>query len=126
MIAIGQGAGVWIRGPLGRARRLESSARVLDLSASPDERYLLAAAADGTVAVWRIADGRRLATLGGHQQRVVHLAFSADGMVLAAGWDGRVLTRDLRALDAAPAALIDQLEARWGIGVAMAQAAGPR
>ncbi len=95
-------------------RRLELATRVLDLAVSPDERYLLAALIDGTVAIWRLDDLALVATLRGHTQRVAHLAVAGDGTVLGAGWDGQVLAWDLRALEATPAALIAELEARWG------------
>ena len=99
----------------GAPHKLETRARIMDLAVSPDERYLLAAHTDGTITVWRLADERQVATLRGHGQRVASLAFTPDGIVHGAGWDGAVLAWDLRALDATPAALIADLEASWGI-----------
>jgi len=50
---------------------------------APDGRTLATAAAD--VILWDVASGRRVATLAGHAERNVAVAFSADGKMLAAG-----------------------------------------
>ncbi|HPD42274.1 MAG TPA: hypothetical protein PLD43_12040, partial [Anaerolineae bacterium] len=40
---------------------------------------------DGTVRLWRVADGRLLRTLEGHTGGVGSVAFSPDGATLASG-----------------------------------------
>ena len=82
---------------------------------SRDERFLLGARSDGTIVVWRIADGRTVAILRGHRQRVASLAILDDGTVLSAGWDGLVLRWDLRALDLPVAQAVAETEARWAL-----------
>jgi WD40 repeat protein len=61
---------------------------------SPD-RQLLAVGAnvdrsgrlDGTVRLWRVADGALTASLEGHTRPVADLAWSLDGQLLASGSD---------------------------------------
>jgi WD40 repeat protein len=55
---------------------------VLDVAFSRDGR-LASASLDGTVKVWEVATGRDVATLGGHTDWVVGVAFSPDGRRLA-------------------------------------------
>ncbi|MFF3306175.1 helix-turn-helix domain-containing protein [Streptomyces sp. NPDC002952] len=63
---------------------------VNDVAFDPAGRRLATASSDGTVAVWRTSDRRRIATVDG-SGRVRSVAFSADGHLLAAGrTDGTV------------------------------------
>jgi len=58
---------------------------VRDLAFSPDGTVLASAGSDGTVRLWRIADGKLLKTLSGHTNVVNKVAFSPDNRLLASG-----------------------------------------
>lgn len=60
---------------------------VLDLSVSPDNRYLAAAGHEDTATVWDLATGRQLTTLRSHHGFVNAVDWSADGRTLATGGD---------------------------------------
>ena len=47
---------------------------------------------DGTVTLWNVATGEETATLSGHEDGVLSVAFSSDGTTLASAgsWDGTV------------------------------------
>lgn len=51
---------------------------------TPDGAYL-AASRGAEIGIWRVADGRRMRTLRGHDQPVTTLAFRHDGEMLASG-----------------------------------------
>ena len=45
----------------------------------------------GRIRVWRIEDGKQLATFRGHKRRTTSIVFSPDSRFLAStGWDGKV------------------------------------
>ncbi|MEU2860826.1 WD40 repeat domain-containing protein [Streptomyces mirabilis] len=52
---------------------------------SPDGHALATASLDTTVRLWDIATSKTIATLHGHTQGVISVAFSADGCTLATG-----------------------------------------
>src|SRR5437899_1787434 len=54
-----------------------------DLAFSPDGRYLATPSAEKDIKVWDAATGQEVATLHGHDRRVLRLAFSPDGRRLA-------------------------------------------
>ena len=87
---------------------------VLDVAVSPDDRWIAAGTTAGTIEVWAVADGRRVAHLRGHQARVAWVGFAADAL-WSAGWDGEVLRWDLRALTASAEELIADADAAWGL-----------
>ncbi len=58
---------------------------VQDLAFSPDGTVLASAGSDGTVRLWRIADGELLKTLHGHTSIVTEIAFAPDNRTLASG-----------------------------------------
>jgi len=55
---------------------------------------LVTASIDGTVRVWRVADGRLLATLAGHAGAVTAARFDARGLVLSIGIDNTLKVWD--------------------------------
>jgi len=85
-----------------------------DVAVSPDERFVVAATADGTIEVWSVADGRRVAHLRGHQARVSWVGFAA-GALWSTGWDGVVLRWDLAALTAPASTLVADAAAAWAL-----------
>jgi len=67
------------------------------LAFSPDGRWLASGSWDGTVSLWEIPSGRRVATLEGHTSYVLSVAFSPDGRLLASGsGDGTVILWGVR------------------------------
>lgn len=91
-----------------------SGDRALDVAISPDDRWLAASTVAGTIDVWSLADGRWVAHLRGHQQRVPWVAF-ASGALWSASWDGVVLRWDLSALTAPATALAADAAATWDL-----------
>ncbi|HUG92406.1 MAG TPA: WD40 repeat domain-containing protein [Planctomycetaceae bacterium] len=63
----------------------EAPARVHQAAFSPDGTWVLAAAGDGRVRVWTIADGQPVVTFEAHQAPVLCAAFSADGRRILTG-----------------------------------------
>lgn len=75
-----------------RVWSLESGAQVLELAArdnvnavrfSPDGANILAGNSDGSIQIWRAADGNQLAVLNGHDFAVTALDLAADGRLAA-------------------------------------------
>jgi WD40 repeat protein len=58
---------------------------------SPDSSKLALGNSDGTIELWDVATGRKLATVKGHTNKVVSLAHSRDGKFLATGGSDRTL-----------------------------------
>ena len=73
---------------------------VIDLSFSPDGRWLASCSDDETIGIWRVSDGARVRTLAGHQDYLSAVEFSPDGRWLASGggdavikiWDAKTWT----------------------------------
>lgn len=86
-----------------------------ELALSPDNRWLAAGALDGSTRIYDAADGRLVAVLHSHSERVSSLSFSPDGQTLfTASWDGSVRLHALSALTESP----ERLQARaevWGL-----------
>lgn len=77
-------AGLLVDFETGRAARLRGHRDDLaGLAFSHDERQLASGSVDGTIRLWRVADGRNLAELPGHLESVEAVAFSPDGQTLA-------------------------------------------
>jgi len=51
-------------------------------SISPDGRRLAVGAVDGLITIWDLASRQEVATLKGHERRVIHVAFLSDGNTL--------------------------------------------
>lgn len=112
-IAVSHGRVLEIIHPGGRTERM-TPAYVTALLGSQDESVWIAAHSNGTLTVWRHPDATLLAILRGHEQRVAHVAFAADGKLVTAGWDGQILQWDLSVLSADPKQLVERAERVWG------------
>jgi WD40 repeat protein len=64
---------------------------VHSLAFSPDGSLLVSGSADGTVKLWRVADGSEVRTMRGHQGPVHFVAFSADGKFVISRGDDRTI-----------------------------------
>ncbi|HWL92284.1 MAG TPA: protein kinase [Phycisphaerae bacterium] len=62
-----------------------SDQRVMSVDFSPDGSKLAAAAADKTLRIWNVADGKLVRTLRGHAGPVTGVAFHPDGAHVASG-----------------------------------------
>jgi WD40 repeat protein/tetratricopeptide (TPR) repeat protein len=85
--------------------------KILGLTFSPDRTTLASGAQDGTVRLWRVADGTLLHTLEGHVGDVYSPAFSPDGATLAsqATDDPGVILWDVQS-----GQRLRRLEQQWG------------
>jgi WD40 repeat protein len=63
----------------------DTGAQADDVAISPNSRLVAMPGPDDTVVVRRLSDGKTVQTLVGHVDRVVGLAFSHDGTLLASG-----------------------------------------
>jgi hypothetical protein len=91
---IGGGDSNWappdLVGVLGEAARLRLSGETVFLSYSPDSK-LLAVPSGTDILLFDAKTGQYQRCLGGHDARVLPLAFSADGPLLASGSDDRTV-----------------------------------
>jgi WD40 repeat protein len=78
--------------PVGEVRRFEGHTKgAWGVAFSPDGRYALSGAGDGTVRLWEVATGREVRRFSGHNGAVEDVAFSPDGrQALTASHDGTV------------------------------------
>jgi len=93
-------------------------AGIKDIAISFDGAYLIAGGADTIARVWRLSDGKRVAELAGHTERISALEAHPHALLIATvSWDHSLRLWDLSAIEANPAALAAAIEASWG-GVA--------
>ncbi len=93
----------------------------LDVSLSPDERWIASAGPDDLARLWDAETGALRAVLSGHAARVSAVDFSRDGAMLAtASWDGTARLWDLATLGASVESLVREAEVTWGLGLAEA------
>ncbi len=90
--AAGKVAHVWRQGGAGEVVVLAHRSAVLLATFSPDSACLLTALDDQTARLWRIADGRELLVLRGHQHWITAAEFAPDGrrLVTVSGYEGVV------------------------------------
>ncbi len=98
-------------------RELDAGAAgLVDVALSPDGRWAAAGLLDGTARLWSVEDGRLVATLVGHEERVACVAFSPDGRALFTGdWAGVVLRWSVDEALRPAAALRAEVEAAWRV-----------
>ncbi|GCF08428.1 NACHT domain-containing protein [Dictyobacter arantiisoli] len=65
----------------------ESFGNILSLALSPDQTWLAAGTANGTIELWQLPAGTPLSSLTGHTDWIRTIAFSPDGRWLASGSD---------------------------------------
>jgi WD40 repeat protein len=98
------GAQIWHRD--GRlARTLPHDGSVLRAIFNPSGR-LVATASNEVVRLWRVRDGRLLATLAGHTGAVLDVAFSPNGARVASGADRSDRTARIWKIDGSPVAVL--------------------
>jgi len=68
-------------------RFIDTDTAVECMSVSPDCSRIATGFEDGTILVWRVADGALIRKLRGHARKVTVLAFSPDSEVVASGAD---------------------------------------
>ncbi len=90
----------------------------LDVSLSPDGRWVASAGPDDVARVWDADTGALRAVLTGHTARVASVDFSPDSGTLATGsWDGAARLWDMASLELTPEALLAAASATWGLGL---------
>ncbi|MEL6342657.1 MAG: WD40 repeat domain-containing serine/threonine-protein kinase [Myxococcota bacterium] len=91
--------------------------KIYDLAISPDGVWLAAGCRSGRTFVWRIADRRLVFVLGGHQDIVSDVTFSADSRTLfTASWDQSARRWSLD--DAGdPKTIFEEISAAWGLSL---------
>ncbi len=87
LLAVASSLGIYLYDAEGleEVRFIETAAWVNSIAFSPDGEMLASGARDGTVNLWRVADGSLLRTLAGHTDWVLSVAFSPDGKTLVSG-----------------------------------------
>jgi len=93
-------------GPLTPTLRLNQAAAVTGLALSADGLFLAAANADGTIAIWTVPAGQRLAVFPRFVAVPERLAFSPDGQLLAAAYTDQIIRLWTLAAPQAPLAAL--------------------
>lgn len=95
--------------------------KMIDVAFSPGERWVAASSLEGPIRVWSGEDGRLLAVLRGHSNRVPFVEFSADGSTLfSASWDHSARRWGTVPFDAAVVDLMQAIVTDWGLSAAAA------
>ena len=95
--------------------RKQLDEKMMDIAFSPDDRWVAASSLEGPIRVRSGVEGRLLALLTGHSNRVPYVEFSMDGTSLfSASWDHSARRWGTTPFDAPVAALQQAIEADWG------------
>ncbi|MFN7339046.1 MAG: WD40 repeat domain-containing protein, partial [bacterium] len=69
----------------------DSLGAIYALAVAPNQDFIAAAGGDGTVSLWQLGSGEKIAVLSGNVSSVQSLAIAADSQIIAAGCvDGTV------------------------------------
>jgi len=68
---------------------------VLKTAVSRDAEWVAGGRGDGTAEVWRLADGRSVAEISGHDAALVQVAFAASGELVTLGIEGSIRLWDV-------------------------------
>jgi WD40 repeat protein len=93
----------------------DGGGHLIEVAASPDDRWLAGGDSDGTTWIWRVSDRTLVARLRDHGERVSSLAFLGDATLVTGSWDGTLRIRDLAALELPLASLRADIERAWGL-----------
>jgi eukaryotic-like serine/threonine-protein kinase len=118
LVAVGDGTGVSVYDRQGVLQRrvVEDGRRAETIALSPDGRLLAIGRREAEVELYDTSDGRQIARMHGHTDRVVHLLFSHDGKSLFSGsWDGSAQLWTLAPLNTAPVSLLEDSIAASGL-----------
>ncbi|MDN3354288.1 caspase family protein [Actinomadura sp. DC4] len=125
----GDGSGGHATGSVGAAKAAGFRTELTGLSGpvgavtfSPDGRAVAAVGNDGTVGVWKVADGRSLGMLRGHADPQSHVALSPEGRTLAVSTPSKNEFSTVRLWTVATGKLADTIT---GKGVAYSLAFSP-
>ncbi|MBL8619039.1 MAG: protein kinase [Deltaproteobacteria bacterium] len=99
-VAAGAEEAVWLLDKGVERWRVTVPARLMDLSLSPDGRWVVVGLTDHTARVFSAEDGALRAILSGHSGRISGVDIGADSRLLVtASWDATARLWDLAALD---------------------------
>jgi WD40 repeat protein/serine/threonine protein kinase len=87
LLAVASSYGVYLYDVATRSERhfLETGVFVWDVALSPDGQEVAAALGDGSVYIWKTADGDAVRSLEGHEGAVRSVAYAPDGQFLVSG-----------------------------------------
>ncbi|MFK7931830.1 MAG: WD40 repeat domain-containing serine/threonine protein kinase [Myxococcota bacterium] len=95
-----------------------TQASLRDVVTSPDGSLIAAGERSGLARIWRTSDGKELAVLSGHTERVQALVFSPDGRTLATGsWDETIRFWNIDRLNTPAEELLREVEQAWGLSL---------
>jgi cytochrome c len=103
---------IWDRNAGALIHRLERhEAKIMSVRASPDGAMIATASWDRRIGIWDVATGLLIRWLKGHTSNVNDIAFTSDGKLISASYDGTI--REWRIADGVQTRIM----ARHGFGV---------